>query len=27
VGLAELASAGGDLERTFLDLTAEVGNA
>ena len=26
VRLAELASAGGDLERTFLDLTAEVGS-
>ena len=24
VGLAEIASAGSDLERTFLDLTADV---
>jgi ABC-2 type transport system ATP-binding protein len=26
VGLGEIAAAGGDLERTFLDLTAEVGS-
>ena len=26
VGLAEIASAGSDLERTFLDLTADVGS-